>query len=77
MHTREITLDDADITWRVHVANRKAAAVKFAGSGTRNPDVSPEKLVIDPGEKSIAGASAPRNGCKVPSRIRQLCSAIS
>ena len=58
--TREITLDDADITWRVHVANRKAAAGKFAGSGPRNPDVSPDKLIIDPGEKSIAGASAPR-----------------
>jgi hypothetical protein len=59
IRSREITLDDAHITWRVHLANRKAAARNFDAEGKRNPD-PPARLVIDPGETSIAGASAPR-----------------
>jgi L-Lysine epsilon oxidase N-terminal/L-lysine epsilon oxidase C-terminal domain len=58
-NSREITLDDADITWLVHLANRKAAARQFDGRGLRNPGVSPDTLVIDPGEKTVSGASAP------------------
>jgi hypothetical protein len=57
--SREITLDDADITWRVHLANRKAAAHNFEAAGKRNPD-PPAKLVIDPDEASITGGAAPR-----------------
>lgn len=57
-NSREITLDDADITWVVHLANRKAAAREFNGTKSRNPGVSAEKLVIDAGEKTVAGASA-------------------
>ena len=37
IRSREITLDDADITWRVHLANRKAAARNFDAEGKRNP----------------------------------------
>lgn len=62
-NSREITLDDADITWRVHLANRKAAALAFNGRKQRNsgvPDEQREKLVIDAGEQSAAGASTPR-----------------
>jgi hypothetical protein len=65
----ELTSDSADITWTVHVANRKAAWYRFTAAldipeavGTtcirRNSDVQPESrhtLVIDPGPKSIAG----------------------
>jgi hypothetical protein len=60
-NSREITRDDAEITWRVHLANRKAAALEFDGGNSRNPDVDGDqrhKLVIDAGEQPIAGASA-------------------
>jgi len=67
----ELTSDNADITWTVHVANRKAAWYRFIVAldisdaantrcALRNPSVKGrdrETLVIDPGPKSIAGPS--------------------
>ncbi|MFC9131488.1 LodA/GoxA family CTQ-dependent oxidase [Streptomyces sp. NPDC057099] len=66
----ELTADNADIRWTVHVANKKAAWYQFqlaldipeatAAPATtpRNPKVPPAergKLVIDPGPRSIRG----------------------
>ncbi|AXE89508.1 LodA/GoxA family CTQ-dependent oxidase [Streptomyces sp. Go-475] len=66
----ELTADNADIRWTVHVANKKAAWYQFqlaldipeaAGapaSALRNAKVPPEergRLVIDPGPRSIRG----------------------
>jgi hypothetical protein len=68
--TVELTADNADIVWTVHVANAKAAWYKFrhamdldALSGTvvewRNPTVvipaERRRLVINPGPRSISG----------------------
>lgn len=66
---REITADDAEITWRVHVANRKAAWYQFENAMDLGPKyaktTSPrnktitgndrQKLLIDPGSRSISG----------------------
>ncbi|HEX8500538.1 MAG TPA: LodA/GoxA family CTQ-dependent oxidase [Pyrinomonadaceae bacterium] len=66
---REVTADDAEITWRVHVANRKAAWYQFVNAmdlgpkfsqtaGLRNRTVTGadrKKLVIDPGPRTITG----------------------
>jgi hypothetical protein len=67
----ELTSDTAEISWTVHVANRKAAWYRFIAAldipeaadtqcALRNSAVKgPERqrLVIDPGPKSIAGRS--------------------
>lgn len=67
---RELTADWADITWSVHVANRKADWYQWAiamdipeAAATtvplRNANVSArETLVIDPGQQSITGKNA-------------------
>lgn len=65
---REITADEAKITWRVHVANRKAAWYNFTNAldlqdmaippEPRNQNIRGEdrqKLIIDPGSRSITG----------------------
>ncbi|NEQ64002.1 MAG: hypothetical protein F6K21_00440 [Symploca sp. SIO2D2] len=65
---KELTADDATITWRVHVANRKAAWYQFNNAMDlgelalpaqfRNASILDEnrqKLIIDPGSKSISG----------------------
>jgi hypothetical protein len=65
---REITADDAEITWRVHVANRKAAWYQFENAmdlgkyakttALRNKTITGNdrlKLIIDPGPRSISG----------------------
>ena len=66
----ELTVADAEITWTVHLANRKAAWHQFRGAaaearadagGTalplRNPDVADRsRLTIDPGPRSVSGA---------------------
>ena len=70
---RELTADEAEIEWTVHVANKKAAWYEFqtaldipeasredaVPSMQRNRDVTgperDEKLVIDPGPRTIAG----------------------
>lgn len=55
---KEITAADATIEWTVHLANKKAAAPRFSGSGNRNPSVpSAERdgLHIDPGPRTLAG----------------------
>ena len=67
--SREVTgLDDdvVDLTWVVHLANRKAAFFKFTGPPEsigahperRNPKDDPRTLEIDPLPRSIAGRSA-------------------
>ena len=67
----ELTCETAEITWTVHVANRKAAWYRFIAAldlpeaadticPPRNPSVkgpNRETLVIDPGPKSITGRS--------------------
>ncbi|MFB9981031.1 LodA/GoxA family CTQ-dependent oxidase [Mesorhizobium kowhaii] len=67
---RELTGDNAAITWTVHLANRKASWYRFLAAldipdavamiaPRRNPDVTAiarASLEIDPGPRSIAGA---------------------
>ena len=65
----ELTADDADIEWTVHVANRKAQWYRFLAALDipeavdmscirRNKDVDKRaQLAIDPGPRSIAGKS--------------------
>lgn len=65
---REITADEAKITWRVHLANRKAGWYEFLNAmdlgeyakkaDYRNKTIQGEdrkKLIIDPGPRSISG----------------------
>jgi FtsP/CotA-like multicopper oxidase with cupredoxin domain len=57
---REITDDDATISWTVHLANKKAAWHKFDGlnpnAPLRNKLVkNRQKLIIDPGSRTISG----------------------
>ncbi len=65
---REITADNAEITWRVHVANRKAAWYQFENAmdlgkfakttALRNRTISGadrQNLIIDPGPRTISG----------------------
>jgi hypothetical protein len=54
---REITSAEAQIEWEVHLANRKAAAPKFRGTGRRNAGQPESDLIIDPGPKHISGAN--------------------
>ncbi|MDC3960236.1 LodA/GoxA family CTQ-dependent oxidase [Polyangium jinanense] len=54
---REITAADAEITWHVRLANRKAASKGFASEMPRNPDVPEEELVIAPVFDPIVGAN--------------------
>ena len=66
---KELTADDADITWTVHLANRKAAWYSFQTAldipgaqptGRRNPTYPGDRsnLVIDTGPRSISGRTA-------------------
>lgn len=73
---KELTSEDADIEWRVHVANKKSAWYNFdlafdipaansLASEKRNARYVLEdrkKLVIDPGERRIAGTNTNRTG---------------
>lgn len=73
----EITAEDAEITWRVHVANKKSAWYDFRFALDLFPPDTPtqmaevvarrngsitgadrEKLVIDPGPRSVGGVNA-------------------
>jgi hypothetical protein len=70
---RELTGDDAKITWRVHVANCKAAWYEFnvaldipqaTSVPLRNANFTGsarDQLVIDPGEATISGANQQGN----------------
>jgi hypothetical protein len=65
----EITADQADITWRVHLANRKAAWYQFENAMDLGPKYAKttalrnrtitgadrSQLIIDPGSRSISG----------------------
>ncbi|CAN5886727.1 LodA/GoxA family CTQ-dependent oxidase [soil metagenome] len=54
---REITTSNAQIEWRVNLANRKAAAPEFPkGQKRRNNKVPENKLIIDAGLQKISGA---------------------
>ena len=65
---KELTEDNADITWRVHVANRKAAWYQFKNAldlpglalpaNFRNANFTGDdrkQLIIDPGPRKISG----------------------
>ena len=65
---QELTAEDADITWTVHLANKKASWHEFYGRfyAQRHPDdplpplrnlqtLDRDQLIIDPGERSITG----------------------
>jgi hypothetical protein len=63
---KEITLEDADISWRVHIANRKSGWYQFNNaldleglaipSSFRNAQVADRsQLIIDPGKRTIGG----------------------
>jgi len=66
---KEITADEAEIVWRIHVANRKAAWYQFnnaldleglaIASQLRNGEIRGEeerkKLIVDPGSRTISG----------------------
>src|SRR6185369_13963166 len=67
---RELTLDDADIRWTVHLANRKASWYQFE-TALDIPEAEPtslrnaayqgdarDGLVIDPGPRKVAGRDA-------------------
>jgi hypothetical protein len=60
---REITAADAEIEWEVHLANRKAAALKLKGKhdkDRRNAKVknaNRHDLIIDAGPQRISGAN--------------------
>jgi hypothetical protein len=56
---QEITSAEAQIEWEVHLANRKAAAPKFDGTGRRNEGQPESDLIIDPGPQRISGANQP------------------
>jgi hypothetical protein len=54
----ELTSAEAQITWTVHLVNRKGAADGFARKTRRNsgiPDERRSELVIDPGPRQITG----------------------
>lgn len=60
---KEITAADADIKWTVHLANKKAAWKKFDGlnpnASLRNAaEKNRNKLIIDPGERTITGTNS-------------------
>ena len=66
---REITSDDAEIVWRVHLANNKAAWYRFENAldlgtfakpaGRRNADVADRRsLALDPGSRLLRGPRA-------------------
>jgi hypothetical protein len=54
---REITATEAQIEWEVHLANGKAAAPRFSGTGRRNEGKPQSDLIIDPGPQRISGAN--------------------
>ena len=67
---KELNADNAQIIWRVHVANKKAAWFEF-GVAMDIPQAQPvnlrnsnfhgadrQKLIIDPGQREISGANA-------------------
>jgi L-Lysine epsilon oxidase N-terminal/L-lysine epsilon oxidase C-terminal domain len=56
---QEVTSADAEITWSVHVANRKAAGRRFlGGAGRRNnssgDDNTDRRLIVDAGSQSVS-----------------------
>src|ERR1043165_4562039 len=68
---REVTADEAEINWRVHLANRKAGWYEFnnamdlgqysKSSLYRNPTILGDerrKLIIDPGSRTITGKNS-------------------
>ena len=55
---KEITATDADISWTVHLANKKAAWKEFDGQDLNRPlrnklEKNRSRLIIDPGERTL------------------------
>ncbi len=85
----EITLDNADIVWNVHVANKKSTWFRFLKSmdipeaitikaPLRNSKITKDRcdLTLDPGSKSISGKDA--NGCQYHFTVSKFaCACIS
>src|SRR3954468_9656452 len=53
----ELTADDAEIAWTVHLVNGKAAAQQFTSASARRNDKVADRssLVIDPGPRTVTG----------------------
>src|SRR5262249_44013236 len=56
----EVTAKDADISWTVHLANKKAAWNEFDGLNPNAPKrnatvANRDSLIIDPGPRSLSG----------------------
>ncbi|MHC4822380.1 MAG: LodA/GoxA family CTQ-dependent oxidase [Planctomycetota bacterium] len=49
----EVTADDAELVWRVHLVNKKAAKDEPFGSGTPLNLEDPATMTIDPGEQEV------------------------
>src|ERR1700687_335651 len=75
---QEVTADDAEINWQVHLSNRKAAWYKFANAmdlkqyalsttprNAATAGASRQELVIDPGAIEIAGQSQGGARCRL------------
>jgi hypothetical protein len=65
---REITADDATITWHVHLVNRKGALdqdtafrLRTSPAAPRNVDVPKERVTIDPGITDIRIGDSPKH----------------
>jgi hypothetical protein len=64
---REITADDATITWQVHMVNRKGALdeetafqLRTSPAGPRNVGEAKERVTIDPGKTEIKAGDSPK-----------------
>ncbi len=55
VQVREITSVEAQIDWEIHLANRKAAALKFHDTVRRNDGIPESDLVIDARAQHISG----------------------
>jgi L-lysine epsilon oxidase-like protein len=56
---REITAADAEITWEVHLVNRKSAAISFPEGARRNSGAPEASLIIDAGAQTTSGVNMP------------------
>jgi hypothetical protein len=56
---REITAADAEITWEVHLVNRKSAAISFPEGARRNSGTPEASLIIDAGAQTMSGVHTP------------------
>ena len=69
--TGEDAISGAQVTWSVHLANKKAAGHEFdayePSANYRNPGVDRAQLTIDPGSRTIAGQRVSGEGYRFDS----------